>query len=95
MEHRHERISKQIHEEASRFVSGESNRMSLITVTEVDLSQDLKNVVISVSILPKEREAEALGFLMRNAGELRHQLKKNIRLHTIPFITFTLNTETV
>ena len=75
-----------IKELAATFIEREAGNTSLITVTRVMLSQDSKRAKIMVSVLPREKEKAAYGFIKRNLGELRKHITKNLRINPIPFL---------
>ena len=85
------KIANQIKELSAIFLERENNHTSLITVTSSDLSPDLKNVTIFVTVLPDEKEALALDFLKRKRKELREFLKKQIKIKTIHFIDIKID----
>jgi ribosome-binding factor A len=85
------KIANQIKELSAIFLERENNHTSLITVTSSDLSPDLKNATIFVTVLPDEKEALALDFLKRKRKELREFLKKQIKIKTIPFIDIKID----
>ncbi len=88
---RDDRFKEVLMHETARFVSNESNRKSLITVTNVALSGDKKRANILVSVLPESQEMAALDFLRRNIRDLAEFLEKNTKLHRIPFISFDID----
>lgn len=76
---------------ASEFVSLESNRTSLITVTRVDLTSAGDKVTFFVTVFPEEAEGPAVGFLMRMRGECRTYLKDHAPMKRIPHVEFALD----
>lgn len=76
---------------AGLFMARESNRESLVTVTRADVSADLKNATIYLSVLPTEFEARALDFAKRQRPEFRTYLKSHAHFKTLPFIDFVLD----
>lgn len=91
MEHRHERVKEKMREALSTFIEQESNRQSLITITNLDLSPDFKRVTVFVTVFPEDAEAVALDFLKRQRSDARTYLKKNSRLARIPHIDFEID----
>jgi ribosome-binding factor A len=91
MEHRHAQLTRLLAEHAAHFVSRESNRRSLITITRTDLSQKLDRVTFYVHILPEDAEGAALGFLLRNRGECRAHLKKHVPMKKVPHVEFAID----
>lgn len=86
-----ERIGEILLRHAAEFLSRESNRLSLITVTGLRSTDKIGHVTFLVSIYPEEREAEALGFLMRERGKLRRYIKEHVRLRRIPHLEFEID----
>lgn len=68
------------------FIEKEAGNTSLITVTRVLLSEDNRRATIMISVLPKEKENAAYGFIKRNLGELRRQITKSLKINPIPFL---------
>jgi len=85
-EFRNEKIKENIRELSALFIEKEAGISSLITVTRVLLSEDGKRATIMVSVLPREKENAAYGFIKRNLGELRKHISKNLRINPIPFL---------
>ena len=65
---------------ASEFLIKNSNRTSLITVTNIELSSDMKRAEIMISVMPKEKERVALLFANRLRGEFSDYIKAHSRL---------------
>jgi ribosome-binding factor A len=85
-EYRGEKISNHIKELAATYIEREAGLTSLITVTRVLLSPDGKSAKIMISVLPREKEQAAYGFIRRNLGELRKHITKGLKIHPIPFL---------
>ncbi len=73
---------------AAEFVSRESNRTSLITVTRVQVDDHTLHAHIYVSIYPEAQAKNALEFLKRVQPDFRDYIKKNVRMHMLPHMTF-------
>jgi ribosome-binding factor A len=80
-----------IKELAMTFLGRESNRTSLLTVTNVILSDRGKHVKILFTVLPEDKEKQALEFVKRQRTDFRDYLKKNARLPIIPFVEFDID----
>lgn len=78
---------------AAKFFNIESNRLSLITVTDCDLSSDKRNAVIYISVLPDSRREDALNFAKRKRGDLRTFISKKTGLKYIPYFDVMLASE--
>lgn len=83
---RGEKITNHIRELAATFIEREAGSTSLITVTRVILSPDSKRASIMISVLPREKEKAAYGFVRRNLGELRKYVTKGLKVNPVPFL---------
>lgn len=91
MEHRKQKIAGVIREQLSQFIESESNRQSMITITNVIVDDGFKSTTIFVTVFPERSENAALDFLKRQRSEARNYLKKHSRLARIPHIDFALD----
>ena len=82
------RMKELIRELAAEFLNRESTRSALLTVTNVELSDDQKNARILLSVMPREKEYGAVDFANRHRSEFSEFIKKHSRLHFLPRITF-------
>ena len=85
-EFRGEKITNRIKEMAATQIERMAGNTSLITVTRVLLSEDRKKAKIMISVLPKEKEAAAYGFIRRNLGEIRKYVYKNLQIKPVPYL---------
>lgn len=86
MADRKEKVANILKELAAQFLEREANNTSLVTVTQCDVSPDLKRATIFISVLPDEKEHDALDFAKRKRGEMRDFFKKNMQIKVIPFV---------
>ncbi len=91
MSERQEKVSEELRTVIGRYIASESNRTSLITVTRIQLSPDLKYATIFVTVFPTEKEKPALAFLKRNLGDLRTYVAKESRIARVPSLSVTLD----
>lgn len=91
MDHRHERIVDELKKQITAFIQKESNRQSMITVTNIYLSKDFKKADFFVTVFPEAGEVAAMDFLERNQRHARAYIKNNSKLARLPFITFKLD----
>lgn len=75
----------------AELLETESNGEALITVTSCNVSPDLKNATLYISVLPEEKENAALGFCKRRRAKLRQALKKNLHTKVVPFVDIELD----
>lgn len=90
-EFKEERMQQIIKELASEFLSKESNRQSLVTVTNVIFSTRSKQATILISVLPDHKSTAALDFAKRKRAELRAFIKAKSRLSILPFLDIELD----
>ena len=76
---------------AADFLSRESNRMSLITVTKVTTDAKGSRATVYITVLPEDQEQAALDFTKRQRPHFREYVKKNARLMRIPFFDFQID----
>lgn len=88
---RHTQFSETIAHAAADFIARESNRQSLVTVTHAEVSPDLKEVTIFLSVLPESAEETVLNFAKRNRTDFRTYLKEKTRLHPLPYVDFEID----
>ncbi|OGZ08411.1 MAG: hypothetical protein A3D65_03555 [Candidatus Lloydbacteria bacterium RIFCSPHIGHO2_02_FULL_50_13] len=86
--HKDEKLLFHLKDLAGDFLSRNSNRTSLITVTNVIMSSDLKRASILLSVLPKEKERVALLFANRLRPEFKEYVKEHSRMRILPQVTF-------
>jgi len=76
---------------ANDFISRESNRQTLITITRADIAPKLDKSTIYISVFPDKDEALALDFLKRKRSDLRNFVKEKSRLRVIPMFDFAID----
>lgn len=91
MKKREEKIKDLIKEIASKFLNIESNRVSMVTVTNVEISNDGKCATIFFTVYPNSKEKAVLDFVKRKRSEFRDFAKKNTRVGRIPFFDFEID----
>ena len=91
---RSQRVQELIHEEISKLIQHglKDPRIGFVTVTRIELSDDLKNARVYVSIMGSEEEKEhSIEGLNSAKGYLRSRLGKNLYLKRIPELHFKLD----
>jgi ribosome-binding factor A len=91
MEYHEEKTKDEIRKISSKFIERESNRNSMITVTDVYLSKDLKKSVIFVTVFPDKEEEVAINFLKRQRKDLRDFVRKSSKIGKVPFFDFAID----
>jgi ribosome-binding factor A len=90
-QHRSERVSDIIKGLAARFLELESNRSSIITVTDVQVSNNEKEAMIFFTVFPDSAEGVVLEFAKRRRSDFKHFVMDNSRLGRIPFFDFAID----
>ncbi len=88
--HRLPKISETIRRELSRLMVSELEppREMLLTITGVDVSVDLQNANVWMSVLPTTAQDAALAWLHRHGARLRAALFATQRFRPIPVLHF-------
>ncbi|HEY4511271.1 MAG TPA: ribosome-binding factor A [Candidatus Paceibacterota bacterium] len=91
MDNKQEKIREEIKNLAAEFLSLESNRTSLLTVTNVRLSSDGKYAAILFTVFPENKEKGALEFANRKREEFKDYIKEKSRIGRIPQFSFEVD----
>jgi ribosome-binding factor A len=90
-DNRSDRIITIIKNAAAEFMQRESNGASLITITDVRLSNDEKYANILFTVLPEDKEEVALEFAKRMRSEFKQYIKTHTKLGRIPLFDFQID----
>ena len=85
------RISDQIQRDLSELIRLEVKdpRVSLVTISAVEVSRDLSHAKVYVTSMAQEHNPEqTTAALQHAAGFLRSQLARNLKLRTVPQLQF-------
>lgn len=91
---RRERVGEELKRELGRLIATQVKdpRVSLVTITDVDVSPDLKHAKVYVGTFdvtaPVENPAQAIEGLRAASGFLKTQLGKRLRLRVMPELRF-------
>lgn len=85
---KHGRAAEMLQHAIAEFINRESNKTTLITVTNIDLSPDEGNARVFISIFPDQNKKGVLDFLSRKRDDVRTYIKQSTKLRRIPRITF-------
>ncbi|MDD5126767.1 MAG: 30S ribosome-binding factor RbfA [Dehalococcoidales bacterium] len=92
MSHRIERVNHLIRAEISELIQREvkdPRLNSLVSITDVETSQDMKHARVFVSCICSEEERQnILKALTAAAGFLHRELTKSLRMRIIPDLSF-------
>ena len=95
---RTERVSELIHREISQIIAREIRdyRVSMVTVTGVKMSKDIKNARIYVSVLGNEKEIKtSIAILNKATHFIRALLGERVVLKYLPTISFYHDSSTI
>jgi ribosome-binding factor A len=95
---RSDRVSHLIHREISDIIEHEveDTHIGMVTVTDVEMSRDLKNAKVFVSVLGNDAEVESNIEALNNAANfIRARLRERVILKRIPVLTFSYDSSTV
>lgn len=90
------RLNAQLQAELAMLIRGSLSdpRVAGATVTSVDVSPDLRNARVRVSLLGDDaRLASAVAGLNHAAGKLRSELSQRLKLRRVPELRFVADTE--
>ncbi|GBE38925.1 MAG TPA: 30S ribosome-binding factor RbfA [Nitrospirae bacterium] len=87
------RVSDLIRQETADIIMRKLKdpRLGFITVTEADVSDDLRHARVYVSVLEDAKKAETLKILSSSAKFIRGELGKRIKMKFIPSLAFKLD----
>ena len=91
MQTRNERVANLIKKLGAECLGRENNHTSLITVSRAEVSPDLKQAIIFFTVLPEEKETEALAFAKRKRSELRDLIKENMKTKVVPYLDVAID----
>ncbi len=85
------KIGLQLRNIAQDFFQKESSGVSLITVTRANISRDLERSTIFITVLPENKEEQALSFARRMRTDLRTEIKNKLRIRKIPNVEIKID----
>lgn len=92
MTKRLQRINELLHREISQLLLCEFDfHQTLVTITKVETSADLRQAKIMISIMPIEKSQPVLQILERNIFQLQQLLNKKLKMRPVPKIQFVID----
>lgn len=88
---RHDKMEAALRDVAAEFLAREAGPQSLITVTRVELNDDGSRGHILITVLPEDKEADALAFANRQRTELSRFFEKRVRGMRLPHVEFAID----
>jgi ribosome-binding factor A len=80
------KIASIVSQSAAEFFKLESDRTSMITVTGVEVTDRGKKAIIFITVLPEEKEQDAIAFSKRRRSDLHKFLIEKTGLAIVPFV---------
>lgn len=89
---RQDKLIKVLKQISATFIEEEANSSPLITVTNADISADMKNATIFFTTIPEDKEDNALLFLSRKEHALREHSRKHLKnMRVLPYFKFAID----
>ena len=90
MSRRIQRVNQLIKQEISRIILREIDgpKDTLITVTRVSSTSDLRESRVFISVIPEENKAKAFLSLNRKIYHLQQEINKRLKMKIVPKIIF-------
>lgn len=85
------KLKETLRELAAEFFSRESNRTSLITVTDVEILNRGSKARILITVMPENQENAAIDFANRQLLEFKQHVMDHSRIARIPFFEIVLD----
>ena len=87
------RINEEIHRELSDLIRGlkDPRVQTMLSITRVDTTSDLRYAKVHISVLEESRENEAMKGLRSAGGWLRRELGQKLQLRYTPELVFELD----
>jgi ribosome-binding factor A len=76
---------------AAIYLNQESNRSSLITVTDVQVSKERKRAIVFATVYPEEQEQAVLDFLKRKRSDFKKYVASHAKMRRVPFFDFAID----
>ena len=86
-----EKLAQLIQKVSAEFMQRQSNYTSLITITNISISDRGKKAMIYFTVLPENKEKGALDFAKRKRAEFREYFMENARIQRVPFFDFEID----
>jgi ribosome-binding factor A len=87
---RSQRLAGEIRDEIARMVASDLKdpRLGFVTVTRVDLTQDLRYARVYVGVLGEDAKGESLAILRKASGYVKREIGRRLRVRFAPEIDF-------
>ncbi len=91
MSERQLRVESLLREMIATYIATEANPFPLITVTAVRIAPNYRNATVYFTTIPDDKEQDALIFMKRAGGDIRHFILKKSDLKIVPNLQFAVD----
>jgi ribosome-binding factor A len=91
MSEKDDRLKEVVRSLAAEYLQRESNGLSLITVTDVSITDRGGRATVYFTVLPEGKQKAALDFVKRKRAEFREHVMEKSRIGRIPFFDFAID----
>ena len=87
------KVNSLIAQQLGQIISSDIDLPSgtIVTITEVQTSPDLRHAKVFLSVLPEEKQRETMSILINNVKLLQQTLNEKITLRVIPKLRFFID----
>lgn len=85
------KVAEVLAETMAHFISQQSNRTSLITVSHVEVVSRGTKAIVHITVLPDHAGDAAIDFLNRNIPDARAFIRKHVKIGRVPMIEYRLD----
>ncbi len=90
--HRPDRVSSLLRDQLNQLILREIETPgALLTITDVQISKDVTQAMVKISVLPAEKAGEVLKILEKARKSLQYQLVRKMNIKPTPQIAFRLD----
>ena len=94
MSHRKSQIESTLRRAISKAITqqlSDPRVVGMVTITRVDVSPDLHEAYVYVSVLPEKFQRKTVAGLIHAAGHVRSLVRKQVRMRHVPRFDFRLD----
>ena len=84
------RVSSELKKYVSQYITELASQQSLITVTNIMVSDDFKSASVLISVLPESDEEKAVKFIERHLHDMHKTIEKRMKTR-VPFLTIAID----
>ena len=88
--HRNEKIASTIQKELGKIFAKDLEFDALVTILDVNVSEDLLKTEVSLGIIPYEKGPEIWKMLHDHKREIQHKVLKRMKIKSVPTLFFKI-----